>query len=90
MHTARNTFIATLAIADLILCLFTVPVTLADILTKYWPFGSETYLLCKVKSCNVVILFQKETAKYKKRICIDFMILSYQAQFDVKRHLSDF
>ena len=48
MRTARNTFIATLAIADLILCLFTVPVTLADILTKYWPFGSETYLLCKV------------------------------------------
>jgi hypothetical protein len=48
MRTARNVFIATLALADLTLCLFTVPVTLADILTKYWPFGTETYSLCKV------------------------------------------
>jgi neuropeptide Y receptor len=48
MRTARNTFIATLAISDLTLCLFTVPATLADILTKYWPFGSETQILCKV------------------------------------------
>ena len=60
MHTARNTFIATLAIADLILCLFTVPVTLADILTKYWPFGSETYLLCKVNTFNGLVLLKKQ------------------------------
>ena len=48
MRTARNMFIATLAISDLTLCLFTVPMTLADILTKYWPFGINTGILCKV------------------------------------------
>ena len=48
MRTARNTFIATLALADLTLCVFTTPMTLVDILTKYWPFGVESFVLCKV------------------------------------------
>jgi neuropeptide Y receptor len=48
MRTARNIFIATLALADLTLCVFTTPMTLVDILTKYWPFGVESFILCKV------------------------------------------
>ena len=34
--TTRNVFIANLAISDLLLCIFTMPLTLADLLTKVW------------------------------------------------------
>lgn len=58
MRTARNIFIATLAVADSTLCLITMPMTLLGILTKYWPFGPQTWLLCKiVRSCPAVTVF---------------------------------
>ena len=34
--TTRNVFIANLALADLLLCLFTIPLTLIDLVNKYW------------------------------------------------------
>nr|XP_040572551.1 neuropeptide F receptor-like [Lepeophtheirus salmonis] len=46
MWTPRNFFILNLSIWDLTLCLFTMPMTLTGILTKYWTFGSETRFLC--------------------------------------------
>lgn len=56
--SARNIFIATLALADLQLCLFTMPMTLAGILTKYWPFGPESWFLCKlVQTVQAVTVF---------------------------------
>ena len=48
MRTARNIFIATLAVADSTLCVFTMPMTLLGVLTKYWPFGTETGVLCTI------------------------------------------
>ena len=58
MWTARNIFIATLAVADSSLCLFAMPMTLVGILTKYWPFGPQTWLLCKVvRSAPAVTIF---------------------------------
>ncbi|XP_022232699.2 neuropeptide F receptor isoform X3 [Drosophila obscura] len=47
MRTARNLFILNLAISDLLLCLVTMPLTLVEILTKYWPLGSCS-VLCKI------------------------------------------
>ncbi|XP_065361926.1 neuropeptide F receptor isoform X1 [Calliphora vicina] len=47
MRTARNLFILNLAISDLLLCLVTMPLTLMEILSKYWPFGSCA-VLCKM------------------------------------------
>ena len=47
--TARNIFIANLALSDLLLCTFTMPLTLMDIITKYWAFGQDLVrLLCSV------------------------------------------
>ncbi|XP_071441002.1 neuropeptide F receptor-like [Hetaerina americana] len=46
MRTARNMFIVNLAVSDLLLCLVTMPLTLMEILTKYWPLGKHD-LLCK-------------------------------------------
>ena len=37
--TARNIFIANLAISDLLLCLFTMPLAMMDIITKFWVLG---------------------------------------------------
>lgn len=47
MRTARNMFIINLAISDLLLCVITMPLTLMEILTKYWPLGSWPFL-CKL------------------------------------------
>ena len=40
LKTARNILIVNMAIADIFLCLFTMPLTLLDLLYIYWPFGS--------------------------------------------------
>ncbi|XP_055904470.1 neuropeptide F receptor isoform X4 [Eupeodes corollae] len=47
MRTARNLFILNLAISDLLLCLVTMPLTLMEILSKFWPFGTCA-VLCKM------------------------------------------
>lgn len=44
MRTARNVFIINLAISDLLLCIFTMPFTLMDIATKFWPLGKSASL----------------------------------------------
>ena len=41
MMTTRNVFIANLAISDILLCLFTIPLALVDIITAYWNFGQD-------------------------------------------------
>ena len=63
MRTARNIFIATLAVADLMLCLLTMPMTLLGVLTKYWPFGTSTWILCKIvrTSPAITIFFSSYT-----------------------------
>ncbi|XP_013784621.1 neuropeptide F receptor-like [Limulus polyphemus] len=45
MRSARNVFIINLAISDLILCLFTMPFSLIEIVLKFWPLG---LLTCKL------------------------------------------
>jgi neuropeptide Y receptor len=50
MLTTRNIFIANLAVSDLFLCAFTMPLTLVDLVTKYWSLGPDqvsSYLPCK-------------------------------------------
>jgi 7 transmembrane receptor (rhodopsin family) len=41
MRTITNFFIANLAAADFLLCIFNVPLTSFFILTQNWPFGQE-------------------------------------------------
>ena len=41
MLTTRNVFIATLAVSDILLCSFCMPLTLVDILTNYWTLGQN-------------------------------------------------
>ncbi len=48
MRTARNVFIVTLALSDLVLCCFTMPSTLWEVLYRRWPFGESTVWLCKL------------------------------------------
>jgi hypothetical protein len=45
--TTQNIFITNLAISDLLMCIFTIPITLMDIL-KYWPDG-DNFLLVNIK-----------------------------------------
>ena len=39
--TTRNILIANLAISDLLMSTTSIPLTLVDILYKYWPLGDE-------------------------------------------------
>jgi neuropeptide Y receptor len=41
MLTTRNIFIANLAVSDILLCAFTMPLTLVDLITKYWTLGPD-------------------------------------------------
>ena len=45
MLTPRNIFIANLALSDLFLCTFTMPLTLMDLLNKYWTWGQDMVIL---------------------------------------------
>ncbi|XP_044754601.1 neuropeptide F receptor [Coccinella septempunctata] len=47
MRTPRNMFILNLAISDLLLCTITMPLTLMEILTKYFPLGDNEFV-CKI------------------------------------------
>lgn len=47
MRTPRNMFILNLAISDLLLCTVTMPFTLMEIVTKYFPWGNYPFL-CKM------------------------------------------
>ncbi|XP_030754183.1 neuropeptide F receptor [Sitophilus oryzae] len=47
MRTPRNMFIFNLAVADLLLCTVTMPLTLMEILTKYFPLGNYLFV-CKL------------------------------------------
>ena len=68
--SARNIFIAYLASADLILCVFNMPMTLALTLTKSWPFYSDSWVFCKS-----VLTFQVTKTRQNQRFNKVFEIL---------------
>lgn len=68
MRTPRNMFIVNLAVADLLLCTVTMPLTLMEILTKYFPLGN--YLLV----CKTIGILQA-TSTYVSTISITTIAL---------------
>lgn len=63
MRTARNYFIVSLAVSDLVLCSVTMPLTLWDILSHKWPFEEDTEWLCQLAhSCQGVPRFMSSMA----------------------------
>ena len=56
-RTSRYILIAHLCAFDVLLT-FTMPVTAVDALTKFWPFGFHTEILCKVsKSASAAVVY---------------------------------
>ena len=47
MLTTRNIFIANLAVSDIFLCAFTMPLTLVDLVTKFWTLGEDQVLIAE-------------------------------------------
>ena len=41
LSTARNIFIVNLAVSNLLLCLFTMPLALIDLIHTYWPINED-------------------------------------------------
>ena len=40
LKTTRNILIANMALSNIFLCLFTMPLTMLDLIHNYWPLGS--------------------------------------------------
>ncbi|ROT68912.1 neuropeptide F receptor [Penaeus vannamei] len=57
MRTARNVFIINLAISDLLLCLITMPLTLVELLSQYWPLGDLPFLCKLVGTLQATCIF---------------------------------
>lgn len=57
MRTARNMFILNLAISDLLLCLVTMPLTLMEILTRYWPLGHNVFICKMIGTSQAISIF---------------------------------
>ncbi|EDW14689.1 neuropeptide F receptor isoform X2 [Drosophila mojavensis] len=57
MRTARNLFILNLAISDLLLCLVTMPLTLMELLSKFWPYGSCATLCKTIATLQALSIF---------------------------------
>jgi len=47
MRSTRNIFIVNMAVSGVLLCSFTMPLTLVDLLYKYWVLGTDQVLLYK-------------------------------------------
>lgn len=80
MRTPRNMFIVNLAVADLLLCTVTMPLTLMEILTKYFPLGN--YLLV----CKTIGILQA-TSTYVSTISITTIALD---RYQVSELLNNF
>ena len=50
LTTTRNVLLANMALSNLALCAFTMPLTLLDLLHHYWPLASGQEVLCKLTS----------------------------------------
>jgi len=57
MRTPRNMFIINLAVSDLLLCVITMPLTLMEIVTVYWPLGNHVYLCKMFGSLQAISIF---------------------------------
>ncbi|XP_018564523.1 neuropeptide F receptor [Anoplophora glabripennis] len=68
MRTPRNMFIVNLAVADLLLCTVTMPLTLMEILTKYFPLGNNLFI------CKLIGILQA-TSTYVSTISITAIAL---------------
>jgi len=47
IRTPQNAFIINLTVSDLLLCLFTMPLTLVEIVNNHWPLG-DSVAVCKL------------------------------------------
>ena len=63
--TTRNVFIANLALSDLMLCCFTMPLTLVDLVTLYWQLGPDKVTITVTENKGVR---KKEKKKNEKNI----------------------
>ena len=52
LKTTRNILIANIAVADILLCLFTMPLSMLDMIHNYWPLGSGQEILCQLGSSS--------------------------------------
>ncbi|ODM99959.1 Neuropeptide F receptor [Orchesella cincta] len=84
MRTPRNMFIINLAVSDLLLCVITMPVTLMEVVTVYWPLGNHVYL-CKLFGCLQAISIFVSTISITAIALDRYHVIVYPTQASVQR-----
>ncbi|KAL0277525.1 UNVERIFIED_CONTAM: hypothetical protein PYX00_004776 [Menopon gallinae] len=84
MRTARNMFILNLAISDLLLCLVTMPLTLMEILTRYWPLGHNSFF-CKIIGTSQAISIYVSTLSITAIALDRYQVIVYPTRDSLHR-----
>ena len=75
--TTRNVFIANLAMADLLLCLFTIPLTLIDLVNKYWGLAPGMVRPSKIQESKLMHDKTKPSSKSLENTCSGICVQAY-------------
>ena len=75
--TTRNVFIANLAMADLLLCLFTIPLTLIDLVNKYWGLAPGMVRPSKIQESKLTHDKTKPSSKPSVNTCSGVCVQAY-------------
>ena len=75
--TTRNVFIANLAMADLLLCLFTIPLTLIDLVNKYWGLAPGMVRPSKIQESKLTHDKTKPSSKPPSNTCSGVCVQAY-------------
>ena len=75
--TTRNVFIANLAMADLLLCLFTIPLTLIDLVNKYWGLAPGMVRPSKIQESKLTYDKTKPSSKPSVNTCSGVCVQAY-------------
>merc|ERR1719323_679204 len=83
LNTARNLFIVNLAVSNLLLCMFTMPLALTDLIHTYWPINDDYACLCRLTSSSqsAAVFFSSFSVMV---IALDRMIvITYRAEYQI-------
>lgn len=81
MRSVTNLFIANLALADLAVCVFSIPISVAYTSLNYWPFGS---MLCKTMPYLQGVTVAASVGTLIAIACDRFIVIVYPTKRKLK------
>ena len=83
MKNTKNILILNLAISNVLMCIFNMPLTLVDLITSFWPLGVGLSVLCPmVNSSQSAFLYFSSFSVVL--IAVDRYIIIIKERFDFR------